>query len=131
MSSIEANIVPAIRSQSKKLNFSCKSLKYLPKSIGRVESCEKLYLQSNKLNDLPPEIGYLFKIIILNIGNNQFEDIPSCLFQLKNMEQFLAYQNQLKSIHPGICYYLRKLTIINFNNNLITYVPPDISRYVC
>lgn len=124
LSSIEHHIVPAIRGNSRKLNFSCKNLKYLPKSIGRVESCEKLQLQSNLLDDLPPEISYLhrvsvyamlayssltdqfnhlFKLIFLNIGNNLFEDLPECLFNLKNLQTLLVYQNKLKYLNLGVC----------------------------
>lgn len=62
ISSIESSIVPAIRAKSRKLNFTSKNLKYIPKSIGRVESCEQLYLQSNLLNDLPPEMSSLFRV---------------------------------------------------------------------
>jgi hypothetical protein len=62
ISSIESSIVPAIRAKSRKLNFTSKSLKYLPKSIGRLETCEQLLLQNNLLNDLPPEMSNLYRV---------------------------------------------------------------------
>ena len=62
ISSIESSIVPAIRAKSRKLNFTSKCLKYLPKSIGRVETCEQLLLQNNILNDLPPEMSNLYRV---------------------------------------------------------------------
>ena len=42
----------------------------------------------------------------MNIGNNQFEDVPECLFHLANLETLLCYNNRLKSIHLGLfCKY--------------------------
>ena len=83
---------------------------------------------------------------LVNIGNNQFEDIPQCLFHLRNLETLLCYNNRLKFINLGLlCKYKNKnpieisytfffqdycenIKVLNLNNNQIAQLPPEIGR---
>lgn len=50
---------------------------FLPANIGRLVNLETLELRENYLENLPPTIKLLQKLKLLDMGRNNFEDLPA------------------------------------------------------
>nr|XP_018667143.1 leucine-rich repeat-containing protein 69 isoform X3 [Ciona intestinalis] len=65
---------------------------------------------------------------VLNLGNNDFEDIPVVLQHLKKLLKLHLFGNALKNLNSNVLGSMQQLTFLNLNNNLLTELPPEISR---
>lgn len=65
-------------------------LEKLPKSIGRLESLQKLMLAGNQLRSIPDEMAACQNLELIRLAANQLESLPSWLLTLPRLS-WLAY----------------------------------------
>lgn len=108
------------------LNLSNNNLTSLPESFGeytrsprypgKLMSLYELRLGNNKLTSLPKSFSSLDRLDTLYIENNDFEEIPDPILNLRELKLLVLYGNKLKHHH------LYKLIPILKRNNLVVHV---------
>ena len=63
--------------------------------VGVATLLQVLNLSNNKLKSLPDEISKLAHLREICIAFNKFEDIPSCIYRIQNLEILIAENNQV------------------------------------
>jgi hypothetical protein len=110
------------------LNLTGNKLVDIPKEIGQLTSLTGLYLGYNQLVNIPKEIGQLSSLTKLYLYNNQLVAIPKEIGQLSSLTKLYLWINQLTSL-PIELMQLRQVEI-NYSNNLIEYIPPNLLRFL-
>jgi Protein tyrosine and serine/threonine kinase/Leucine rich repeat len=82
----ESSLPPGVRW----LILTDNQLEWLPKSIGRLESLQKLMLAGNQLRSLPDEMAACQNLELIRLAANRLEFLPSWLFTLPRLS-WLAY----------------------------------------
>lgn len=87
------------------------------------------FLQLSNVSELPPEIGELRNLKVLNLIFNESleEKIPIEIYRLKNLKQLLLTNNRLRNLPRGISA-LKKLKILRLDNNNLRCLPTDIVK---
>lgn len=70
-------------------------------AVGRTYDCsaiEELYLQDNRLNDIPAEIFRLPNLVILDISNNKLQQIPYDVWKAPKLRELNVALNLLKDL---------------------------------
>ncbi|KAF1829608.1 L domain-like protein [Decorospora gaudefroyi] len=68
---------------------------HLSAALCDLEALEVLELQSNKLSSIPPEMGQLAQLRVLNVSDNELRAIPAAIFT-SNLIELQASKNQLE-----------------------------------
>ena len=68
----------------------------------RSAALRELYLNNNRLNTLPPEIGSLTALSVLHLINNQLAALPPALRQLKRLRSLALHRNPRLKLSPTI-----------------------------
>ncbi|KAJ5068236.1 leucine rich repeats and iq motif containing 4 [Anaeramoeba ignava] len=99
----------------------CGIEKINPEFFHQVSQLLELDLSSNKLENIPKEIGNLKYLQTLNISHNKLNKIPDSITELKDLQVFNCSSNQIKSIGSKIIKNISsKITRIDFSYNLLT-----------
>lgn len=98
------------------------------------EEWTELDLRDQQLTTLPPEIGELTSLRVLNLGRrgwnsrgNHLTILPPELSKLTNLNIVDLSNNRLTAIAPEI-ELLTGIKMLNLSNNWLTTVPPEIGR---
>jgi Leucine-rich repeat (LRR) protein len=110
------------------LSLSFTHLINIPKEICQLSALTQLYLHHNQLVAIPKEIGQLSSLTRLDLSYNQLVNIPKEIGQLSLLIELDLYNNQLTSL-PIELIQLR-LTYIEYSNNPIEYIPPNLLRFL-
>ena len=89
----------------------------------------KLYLKKNQLASLPPDIGKLKALRIMDVSENQLEKLPSEIGQCTSLENLDLSENALQSICPEFGQLTNLQRLICFKNGLKT-LPDEICSCV-
>ena len=111
----------------KRLNSSYRTMRSLPPSIGLLQNLEILQLEACDLQDVPEEIGYLVNLKLLNLGNNPITSLPNSIGNLKNLERLDLFATDITKI-PDVCWKLIKLRYFDIDTNHKVRIPPMIER---
>jgi Leucine-rich repeat (LRR) protein len=108
--------------QSQKiLDLSYQNLKELPPDVSNQE-IEILILDNNNIENLPRRIGNLKNLRILSVRNNKLSELNSAISFCENLEQlYLSGNTNLKEL-PSLSF-CNKLEIIDVINTGINEVP--------
>lgn len=98
------------------LDLGGQGLRSLSESLFNYAFLDKLYMNSNKLTNLPPAIGRLKNLTHLDISNNQISELPPELGMLVNLKTLLAFDNRLQSL-PHELGALYQLEIVGVEGN--------------
>ena len=77
------------------LNLSNQNLTELPPEIGKLTNIMLLEIIDSKLTNLPPEIGKLSNLTYLNLYGNQLTELPQDISKLTNLIFLSLVGNQL------------------------------------
>lgn len=80
-----------------------------------------------KIQNIPPEIGYLKKLRFLSLGFNEIEYLPSEFGLLKNLEDLDLSNNNLKEL-PKTFGELENLEILDLWDNELTFLPDSFGN---
>lgn len=131
------------------LNLSLSGLKEVPAECSSFASTlDVLNLSRNKLSDLPnflqdfkllthldvsgncmtnlPDLSSLTCLLEINLSSNQFNEIPSCVFNISSLENILADSNKIEVVNVEGLKKLKKLSILSLQYNSISNVPPEL-----
>jgi CCR4-NOT transcription complex subunit 6 len=74
---------------------------------------KELYVASNKLGYLPPTIGQLRHLTLLDVSNNQLSELPPELGMCVYLKHLLAFDNNIRTLpnELGSLYQLEMLGI--------------------
>ena len=97
----------------------------LPTSIQRLTKLEWLYLDGNKLTELPSEIGDLRELRKLRVSNNQLVGLPTSIHRLTKLEVLYLVGNKLTKL-PAEIVDLRGLRVLWVSQNPLTV---DATRF--
>lgn len=108
----------------KYLYLGSNQLSSLPPEIGQLQHLKELDLSENWLTSLPPEIGELRNVTSLNLSDNQLTNLPPEIGQLDNLSSLNLSKNQLESLPPEIGK-LSSLTYLDLNDNPLSGSLPN------
>jgi Leucine-rich repeat (LRR) protein len=94
----------------------------LDEALENPDKAEVLVMRNRKMETLPPEIGNLYHLKILNIGNNELKFLPAEIGQLKNLEELSVENNKLTHL-PNEILRLTRLRRIHLNQNQLSRFP--------
>ena len=91
-----------------RVEFAGKGIKELPGVIGdKCGTVEELILPKNKLTSLPPEIGALRSLLVLDLAGNALRGVPAEIGRLSRLEKLLLADNNLTDLPPEIAHLQR------------------------
>jgi Leucine-rich repeat (LRR) protein len=87
----------------------------------------KLDVSNNRLFSLPFELNQFKKTITeLNLGSNNFTEIPLVIWQLDNLKYLNVENNQIQKIESGLFAKLTQLHLLNLAYNNLVTIPDSI-----
>ncbi|KAA8908937.1 Endonuclease/exonuclease/phosphatase [Sphaerosporella brunnea] len=104
------------RQDWKALDLGGQGLHALSNALFSYTFLDKLYINHNKLTKLPPAIGKLKLLQLLDASNNQLTELPPELGMLTNLKQLLVFDNKL-TVLPYELGSLHKLEVIGVEGN--------------
>ena len=109
------------------LGLNCIGLSQLPPEIGQLTALTMLDLSGNQLSTLPPQIGQLTALTELRLLSNQLSNLPPEIGQLTALTQMHIGRNKLSSLPPEIGQ-LTVLTTLDLSGNQLSSLPPEIGQ---
>lgn len=104
--------------------FSLLQLEELPPAIGLLRNLEVLNLCNNLLTSLPSEIGRLTILQTLNLALNKLETLPRSITALQELRCISLSDNRFTRF-PGCLKKLKKLESVNLDGNPIVIKAPS------
>jgi len=119
----EHNRVVAVNEERRQdwdgMDMSGQALRTLnPKVADFYPFLTRLYLDNNQLMILPPEIGLLRNLRVLNVSQNHLQELPNCIGMLSSLVELLLFDNQIRTL-PQEVGYLYKLEVLGIVGNPI------------
>jgi len=99
----------------------------IPIDLCKMRTLERLYLQNNKIEKLPEEIGDLVNLKDFKLGGNNLKALPKSIGNLKNLEILTVWLNELVDVPPEIGQ-LKKLKGLSFWGNPFASLPEEITN---
>jgi len=122
-----AKIRQAKEEQWLELDLSNQEITELPPEIGRLQALQVLNLGENQLSQLPPEIGQLQALQSLFLRTNQLSHLPIEIGQLQALQSLILWENQLSQLFPEI-WNLPFLQTLNLGKNQLSHLHPEIGQ---
>lgn len=118
-------------SKLKSLGLSKNNLRRLPDNIfNKLSSLNGLYIYENQIENIPAGIHNLKNLSRLSINENKIESIPKEVAELRMLSDLDLSNNYIKEIHPSIFKNLQNLTNLNLSDNQITSIPDDVYKNI-
>jgi leucine-rich repeat protein SHOC2 len=102
-------------------------LNEIPSGIKVLKELERLIASNNQLKSIPDEIGYLYNLERLSFANNHIKDLPEHFYELTNLTHLYLSGNELKKIDEGISK-LKKIKLLDLSENKLKGLPPELSE---
>lgn len=112
------------------LDYSNGTLTNVPPDVSQFErTLEKLYLSSNRIADLPPELFYCQGLRVLKINDNELETIPNAIGSLRQLQILDLSRNALTNVPDNIksCKYI---THLDLSLNNLQRLPDAITNLI-
>jgi Leucine-rich repeat (LRR) protein len=88
-----------------------------------------LFVKSQGIAQLPPNIDRLSKLETLHLNSNQLTEIPSGIEKLSGLQHLELGFNQIKDLPPSIVN-LKVKTYLGLMNNPLSKMSKDIDKWV-
>jgi len=104
---------PVKRQDWHNMDLSGQGLRVLSAPVFNYVFLKELYVASNKLGYLPPTIGQLRHLTLLDVSNNQLSELPLELGMCVYLKHLLAFDNNIRTLpnELGSLYQLEMLGI--------------------
>ena len=103
----------------------------VPEEIVELSELRELYLGGHSFSgELPEGFGGLSKLEVLFLGGNDFTEIPSEVFELKNLRDFRASSNDIERIPAEIGRMVELKVLVLPDNRLRGSIPAEIGNLV-
>lgn len=109
---------PVKRQDWHNMDLSGQGLRVLSAPVFNYVFLKELYVASNKLTYLPPTIGQLRHLTLLDVSNNQLAELPPELGMCVYMKHLLAFDNQIRTL-PNELGALFQLEMLGIEGNPI------------
>ena len=95
------------------LDMGGQNLKVMHIALLQYTFLTKLYLNHNKISFIPPTIGRLRNLGVLDLSQNELRDLPAEIGMLVNLREFFLFDNHLETLpfEMGTLYQLQILGI--------------------
>ena len=103
------------------------NLNSIPPEIGNLNALSLLNLDGNNLAALPNEIGLLKKLWELSLSDNKIEEIPTEIGQLTALRSLNLKDNRLRSL-PSEMGNLKELCFLYLDSNELTSIPAELGE---
>lgn len=82
-------------------------------------------LSNNLLKRIPPNIGNLRKLRVLDLEENRLEQLPNEIGYLRDLQKLIVQSNQLTQL-PRAIGHLNNLVFLSVGENNLSYLPEEI-----
>ena len=113
-----AGVITNTEGQIIRLSVNGNGLSSLPPEIGQLGSLEILNWFGSNLSSVPPEIGQLGSLEVLELGSNKLVSLPAEIGQLGSLAYLDLSNNELVSLTAEIKQLVNLETLDLRNNNL-------------
>lgn len=120
------------------MNLWKQHLGHVPATVWEDPDIETLVLADNDLTGIPPELGRLKRLGMLDLGHNQLTRIPAEIGDLKRLTDFLYLNdNQLADLPDSLARLTRlppaigrfsELRQLDLRGNPLAELPEEITR---
>jgi len=93
------------------------------------KNLDELKLSDNQIEELPEEIGELKKLKWLYLPYNNLQSLPKEIGNLENLEELDLNFNKIKEL-PSEIAKLKNLVTLNLENNKLQWLPKEIVELV-
>ncbi|RVD92764.1 leucine-rich repeat-containing protein [Tubulinosema ratisbonensis] len=93
-------------------------------ALNELKKLSWLDLTRNNLKSLPDNL-FLINLLGLGLSENEFEEIPQCIFKFLRLKKFGFFYNKIRYISPSI-QFLINLVKLDLSNNYIEELPEEI-----
>ncbi|XP_047169687.1 LRR repeats and ubiquitin-like domain-containing protein At2g30105 isoform X1 [Vigna umbellata] len=117
-------------SSARVLDCKTNSIKSVPVEIARLTSLEKLFMDSNEIEDESIKwegLTTLKHITVLTLNYNNLTTLPSALGSLTSLKELHVSNNKLGGF-PDEIEHLTKLEVLQANNNRISIISDTIGN---
>lgn len=115
----------ALRRQQHSLDLSHYGLTELPPEIGRLNDLRVLNVSDNQLTSIPTEIGDMKSLVRLNLSSNKLAALPSEIGKLTELNNLNLSRNKLRSL-PKTIGDLISLQYLRADGNSLRELPNEI-----
>ena len=112
-----ARIAKVKANKAQVLNLSGLGLTTIPPEVFELTNLKQLFLDSNKLTDLPQNVGQLTNLKVLSLSGNRLTTLPPELFELSGITGLWLDNNSLTAFPPDLGKLI-KAKIGYYNNPL-------------
>ncbi|MBX3738618.1 MAG: leucine-rich repeat domain-containing protein [Candidatus Didemnitutus sp.] len=99
----------------------------LPEELGRLKQVKFLYLEFNRLQTLPLALRQMDALEGMYFTSNRFTTVPPFVYTMRKLKKLQFSRNQLSELPPEIGH-LTELRHLNLSGNRIATVPATIGR---
>ncbi|XP_052031393.1 leucine-rich repeat-containing protein 69 [Apodemus sylvaticus] len=110
------------------LTLNGKRITKMPSALEKLPNLRTLDLQNNRISKVCPELRTLTQLTLLNMGNNHLQEVAEEIKYLTSLKNLHLFGNRICRIAPGVFDGLRRLILLNLNDNKLTSLPEDIGR---
>jgi len=90
--------------------------------LGKLPKLYSLWIDHNKLKELPSTIGELSQIRFFYMDHNELKELPDQLTEMRKAWVIHAGYNQFKEL-PAVFTAQKSLLMVHINNNQIEHIP--------
>jgi len=113
-----------------RVSFNSLDLSTLPPEIGNLTGLKILELDSNKLTSLPPEIGQLSTLVLLKLSYNQLTVLTPDIGKLSVLDGLDLSNNKLTGLPPEIVQLQQRPFILSVESNYICSTTGLIEKWI-
>jgi len=93
----------------------------------KAEEVKALSLRGQSLTELPPGMSKLTSLVYLDLGNNQFTDIPAVLDRIPGLQYLKMDSCAIKKVKRDLSR-LSELSYLDLSSNMLSTVPASVFK---
>lgn len=94
-------------------------------ALAKLPNLHTLIMKNNNIDSLPPDIGYLGSVKIIDLSANNLKRLPQEFGMLQQLEELKLSFNQFDTF-PAVLTRLRNLRTLEISDNFIKALPDSI-----